>query len=126
MLEYSPIMVVVPAVDLTRAKRFYQQTLGCGIIRENSDGIVLACGRGTRLLIYPRATPTQADHTTANWEVENIEATIQELKSKGVVFEQYDQPGLKTNALGIANMNASKAAWFKDTEGNILAITQPL
>jgi catechol-2,3-dioxygenase len=124
MLGNSPVAAVVPAVDLMRAKKFYQQTLGLEVEREDPNGVVFRCGGCSQLLVYPRPTPTKAEHTAAGWQVDNLEATVRELKGKNVVFEQYNMPGLKTNALGIAEMDGVKAAWFKDTEGNILAINQ--
>ncbi len=124
MLKNSSISAVLPAMDLPRAKRFYNQTLGLPIEREDEEGITFTSGDCTRLFVYPRSTPTKADHTEAGWQVDNIEAEVRELKSRGVKFEQYDMPGLKTNADGIATTGNSKAAWFKDPEGNILALTQ--
>ena len=82
------------------------------------------CGQGTRLYLYQRDTATKADHTVAGWEVENIEEVVEALRERGVVFEQYDLPGLKTDERGIATSGPVKSAWFKDTEGNILAISE--
>ncbi len=124
MLKNSSISAVLPAVDLPRARKFYNQTLGLPIEMENEQGIVFNSGECTRLLVYPRSTPTKADHTAAGWQVDNVETEVRDLKSRGVRFEQYDMPGLKTNADGIADMGGVKSAWFKDPEGNILAISE--
>lgn len=124
MLKNSSISAVLPVVDLPRAKKFYNQTLGLPIAKEDAEGITFNSGDCTSLLVYPRSTPTKADHTAAGWQVDDLETEVRELKTRGVRFEQYDMPGLKTNSDGIANMGTSKAAWFKDPEGNILAITQ--
>jgi hypothetical protein len=78
-------------------------------------------GAGTRLFLYQRG-PTTADHTVASFVVEDTEQTVRELSGRGVAFEHYDMPGLKTNAMGIAEFGADKTAWFKDTEGNIIAV----
>lgn len=82
------------------------------------------CGGGTQLGIYHRATPTRADHTAVIWIVENIEDAVSQLNARGINFEQYDAPGLKTNRQGIAEVANERAAWFKDPEGNILGIVQ--
>lgn len=85
---------------------------------------MFACGEGTQLYLYQRDTATKADHTVAGWKVDNIEEVVQALRERGVVFEQYDLPGLKTDWPGIATIGPSKSAWFKDTEGNILSIAE--
>ncbi len=116
----------LPVVNLVRAKKFYEETLGLKVILEDpSPGAVLQAGEGTTLYIYQRAA-TKADHTVAGFRVKDVEATVNELKAKGVVFEDVDVPGLKT-VEGIATMTTPrgefKAAWFKDTEGNILSMS---
>lgn len=87
-------------------------------------GAMFACGEGTQLYLYQRDTATKADHTVAGWKVDNIEEVVQALRERGVVFEQYDLPGLKTDEHGIATIGPGKSAWFKDTEGNILSIAE--
>jgi hypothetical protein len=73
---------------------------------------------------YEREGDTNADHTVAGWLVEDVEKTVEELRDKGVVFELYDMPGLKTDERGIAESGPTKSAWFKDSEGNILSIIE--
>ena len=80
------------------------------------------CGGGTRLELYEREA-TKADHTVATFEVSDLRATVEQLKSNGVIFEEYDFPDFKT-INGIAELGPTKAAWFKDTEENILCIHQ--
>ncbi len=123
MLNKSPVAAILPAVDMMRAKQFYQQKLGLTIESEDPQGIKFSSGDCTQLFVYPRPEPTKAEHTVAGWTVDDIEATVRDLRSRGVVFEHYDMPDLKTDAEGVATMGTTKAAWFKDTEGNILAIT---
>ena len=82
----------------------------------------MQCGKGTMLYLYQRAA-TKADHTVAAFNVDNIESEVKELKAKGIVFEEYDMPGLKT-VNSIATLGSMKSAWFKDTEGNILGLSQ--
>ncbi len=125
MLANSPVAAILPAVDLERAKRFYEEKLGLQPIdTPGLGGAMFACGQGTQLYLYQRDTATKADHTVAGWKVENIEEVVQALRERGVVFEQYDTPGLKTDERGIATIGSAKSAWFKDTEGNILALTE--
>ncbi|MFC2024365.1 VOC family protein [Chloroflexota bacterium] len=108
-------------VDLERAKSFYTGKLGFTVEREDpGPGAMLESGGG-KLYIYERAA-TKADHTVASFEVADVEGTVKELKAKGMVFEEYDVPGLKT-VDSIAIMGTIKGACFKDTEGNILALT---
>lgn len=123
MLANSRVMAVLPVVNQERAKKFYEETLGLKAV-EAAGGVMFECGQGSRLALYQRDTPTKADHTVAGWEVDNVEEIVQALGEKGVVFEQYDMPGLKTNEQGIATMAGVKGAWFKDTEGNILSVVQ--
>ena len=125
MLTSSPVSATLPVVDLERAKKFYEGILGLKVVREDpSPGAELQAGEGTSLYIYERAA-SKADHTVARFTMKNVEAVVKELKAKGVVFEDVDVPRLKT-VDGIATMATPvgefKGAWFKDTEGNILAI----
>jgi len=122
MLTTACVFPTVTVVDLNRARKFYEEKLGLKVIQTDpSPGAVLQAGEGARLYIYQR-TATKADHTVAAFTVRDVEATVKELKAKGVVFEEYDMPGLKT-VNGIFTMGEIKGAWFKDTEGNILAVT---
>lgn len=126
MLSKAPVTPTLPVVDLNRARKFYAETLGLKEIGEDGlGGVFYECGKGTKLYIYQRSTPTKADNTACDFEVENLEAEMAELRSKGVVFEEYDMPGLKTEN-GVATMGNYKSAWFKDPEGNILAIGQKI
>jgi predicted enzyme related to lactoylglutathione lyase len=129
MLTNKAVHPTLPAVDIKRARKFYEEKLGLKIIMEDpSPGMMLKAGAGTMLYIYQRGA-TKADHTVAEFEVDNIESEVKELKGKGVKFEDYDMPnmGMKT-VNGIATMTSTmgemKIAWFKDTEGNILAMEQ--
>ena len=112
----------IPAVDLDRAKRFYGETLGLETspmpLPEGSA--MFMAGEGTRIFLYEREG-TKAEHTAIMFSVADFDGAIDELRSLGVVLEDYDQPGLKT-VNGIADMGGSKTAWFKDSEGNILNI----
>ncbi len=124
MLINASVHATLPVVDLERARKFYEGKLGLKVIRTDpSPGAVLQAGEGTTLYIYQRAA-TKADHTAASFTVKDVEAEVKELKAKGVVFEEIEIPsmGIKT-VDGIATKGELKAAWFKDTEGNILGVS---
>jgi catechol 2,3-dioxygenase-like lactoylglutathione lyase family enzyme len=126
MLRDAPVAAILPAVDIERTKEFYSEKLGLrpAGIPVPDDGAAFVAGDRTMLYLYEREKATKADHTVAGWLVEDLEEAVAELRGKGVVFEQYDMPGLKTDERGIAESGKAKSAWFKDTEGNILAITE--
>ena len=125
MLAKSPVAAILPAVDLERAKKFYQEKLGLEPLdTPGPGGAMFAAGQSTRLYLYQRDAATKADHTVAGWQVEDIEGVVQALQERGVVFEQYDLPNLKTDQRGIATLGPIKSAWFKDTEGNVLSIAE--
>ena len=120
---HEGVRETLPAVDLKRARKFYEETLGLKVVAEDpSPGIMIQCGKGTMLYVYQRSA-TKADHTVASFDVDNVDAEVKELKKKGIKFEEYNMPGLKT-VNSIAAVGGMKAAWFKDTEGNILSVAQ--
>jgi predicted enzyme related to lactoylglutathione lyase len=125
MLAESPVIAMLPATNIDRAREFYEQILGLTVTMEIPGGFVFAAGNGTAIGVYQRG-PTKADHTVASFQVDNIEDVINALTDLGVQFEHYNmEPGPKTNNLGIAeDPSGGKAAWFKDTEGNILVLVQ--
>jgi catechol-2,3-dioxygenase len=125
MLENAQFGVTLPVVDMERARNFYEETLGLRPVGEaNPEMMQYGSREAPGLVLYRRDTPTTADHTIGGFVVDNVEEAVDALSARGVVFEQYDIPGLKTDARGIARTGNSRAAWFKDTEGNILAVGQ--
>lgn len=126
MLTNSSVRPTIPVVDLERAKRFYETTLGLKPASANNDNTfgtaMFECGNGTKIELYQRS-PSKADHTVATFEVLDIEEEVNALREKRVAFEEYDMPEIKTQN-GIATQGPVKAAWFKDSEGNILCIHQ--
>jgi predicted enzyme related to lactoylglutathione lyase len=128
MLTNSPIRPTIPVMDLDRAKRFYETSLGLRPVPANNDntsGIaIFECGKSTLIELYQRG-PSKADHTVATFEVSNIEEEVNMLRGKGVNFEEYNMPEIKTQN-GVATQGSVKAAWFKDSEGNILCIHQTI
>ena len=125
MLKDSPVVPYIPAKDVTRARKFYEEKVGLVPRNEIAGGVVYECGGGSWVFLYPTAGGGTSQASQAFWQVANIEAEVAELKARGVVFEDYNLPGLKT-VNNIATGGGSKAAWFKDSEGNILAIVQTI
>ncbi len=122
MLGAHEVAATVPAVDLARAVKFYTEVLGLKIVRADEGSAFLEAGKGTRIFIYPREA-TKADHTAATFFVKDLDHIVDTLIERGVVFEQYDFGELKTDARGVISTPDGKAAWLKDTEGNVLALT---
>ena len=124
MLKDSNIMAVLPAKDINRAKEYYRDKLGIEPSESMEEGAVMySCGQGTRFLVYQTDNAGTAKNTQMGWETDNLEREMEELRSRGVVFEDYDFPGLKTEN-GIATASWGKAAWFLDSEDNIINISQ--
>ena len=114
----------IPVVDLSRARKFYEGTLGLTFKEEDEmGGAHLSAGGDTIVYLYTRGA-TKADHTVLSFEVENIVNTVKELKSEGVTFEEYDQEPIKTDENSIAWAGNMGVAWFKDTEGNTIGLIQ--
>jgi catechol 2,3-dioxygenase-like lactoylglutathione lyase family enzyme len=123
MLQKSPMFSYLPVKDVTRARQFYEQKLGFVPKRELAGGVVYEFAGGTACFVYPTPNAGTSRASQAFWQVQDVEREVAELRSRGVVFEEYDMPGLKTKD-GIATAGGAKSAWFTDTEGNILAIVQ--
>jgi catechol 2,3-dioxygenase-like lactoylglutathione lyase family enzyme len=121
--EVNPAIAVT---DMQRAREFYEGKLGLsGGETEGDGGVTYECGGGTSLHVFP--SPDNAGKsgaTLAGWLVDDIEKVVDELGSAGVSFEQYSEPPLTTDEKGIATIDGDKAAWFKDPDGNVIALTQ--
>ena len=122
MLQRSPIYAYIPATDVARARRFYEQTLGLVPTREVNGGVLYSCGGQTAAFLYPTPNAGTSTASQAFWQVDDIEREVAELAARGVTFEQYGFPG--QTASGIVATGDAKAAWFKDSEGNIMALVQ--
>jgi predicted enzyme related to lactoylglutathione lyase len=123
MLQDSPMYSYLPATAVARARAFYEQKLGLRPSEEIAGGVVYKFAGGTACFLYPTKNAGTNRASQAYWQVKDVEREVAELKSRGVTFEEYDVPGMKT-VNGIATAGGAKTAWFKDTEGNILAIVQ--
>lgn len=132
MLRDGQVATRLPAQDLERARAFYAEKLGLQPVEERPGGLRYECGGG-RFSLFESAGAASGDHTQMAWEVADIEAVVEHLRSRGVVFEEVDVPGLRT-VDGIAYVEGNYpsagvgegAAWFRDSEGNLLGIGQPM
>lgn len=125
MLTHASVTTMLPVVDMARARAFYEGRLGFEPGGLKPDGKFVYAVGGTTLALFPKPEGTKADHTAVSFQVADIAASVAALERAGVVFEDYDFPGLKTID-HVCVLGAEKAAWFKDTEGNVLCIHQDL
>jgi catechol 2,3-dioxygenase-like lactoylglutathione lyase family enzyme len=121
MLSDSEIYAVLPASDLGRARTFYQEKLGLEPVEERSDGLIYQAKGGPKFLLYETQFAGTAQNTAMNFVTGDLDAEMSDLRSRGVTFEDYDFPGLKTEN-GVAEYDGGRGGWFKDSEGNILAL----
>jgi len=121
MLGDTPFGANIPVRNVEDARRFYEGILGATPVRVQEAEIIYRAGN-TRFGIYQTEAAGRAEHTLGTFSgVEDIEATVSELRSRGVTFQEYDLPGFKT-VDGIAQFGPERVAWFKDPDGNILSI----
>jgi catechol 2,3-dioxygenase-like lactoylglutathione lyase family enzyme len=133
VLEDGKVATRIPVRDLQRARKFYAEKLGLEPKEERPGGLLYRCSSG-EFALFESAGAASGNHTQMGWEVEDIEATVEQLRARGVVFEEYDFPGLKT-VNGIAEIEGNypskggvgeRAAWFRDVDGNLFGIGQPM
>jgi catechol 2,3-dioxygenase-like lactoylglutathione lyase family enzyme len=132
MLKDGRVATRLPAQDLERARAYYSEKLGLDPVEVREGGLRYVCGGGEFALFESAGAPS-GEHTQMSWEVEDIEATVRDLRARGVEFEEYDVPGLRT-VDGIADIEGNypskgtgeRGAWFRDSEGNVLGIGQPV
>ena len=132
MLDNSPVAVRLPVQDMARARAFYAEKLGLEPTEERAGGLLYRCPNG-EFALYQSAGTSPGTFTQMSFTVDDIVATVTELRRRGVVFEEVDVPGLKTvdGIAQVAGNYPSKgsgefAAWFRDSEGNMLGIGQPI
>jgi catechol 2,3-dioxygenase-like lactoylglutathione lyase family enzyme len=132
-LQNGAVVSRIPAQNLQRARAFYADKLGLEPSEERPGGLLYRCGRG-EFALYQSAGAASGSHTQMGWEVDDIHTTVEELRSRGVVFEEFDLPGLTTvdGIAEVAGNYPSKGgigelgAWFRDSEGNLLGIGEPV
>jgi predicted enzyme related to lactoylglutathione lyase len=121
MLSQRNVYATIPASDLSRALAWYEQKLGLTPRSVEPMGAIFDAGGGTGFLLYPTTSAGQAPNTLMTFGSKDLRADVTALRAKGVVFEDYDFPGLRT-VDGVAKLGNREGAWFKDSEGNILAL----
>jgi catechol 2,3-dioxygenase-like lactoylglutathione lyase family enzyme len=109
--------------DIPAAKEFYGQTLGLPV-SESNDMLELSLAGGTTVLVYPKPDHVPATFTILNFPVDDVDRAVDELSRRGVAFERYDEPGLKTDDKGINRGEGPTIAWFRDPAGNILSVLE--
>ena len=122
MLDGARVAAILPALDIERAKAFYTEKVGATPAESSPGGTSFVIGE-TGFALYPTPNPNRGGHTQMGIQVKDVNAAVRELRGRGVTFEEYDMPGLKTVG-GIADTPAGRGAWFKDTEGNIIGILE--
>jgi catechol 2,3-dioxygenase-like lactoylglutathione lyase family enzyme len=122
MLTHAPATTILPVRDLARARDFYEHRLGLKPMGLQQDGkFLFELGDGGTLALFPKPEGTKAEHTAVSFKVDDVVSEIRALKAQGVVFEDYDLPGFRTEG-HVCVLGSEKAAWFKDPEGNILCL----
>ena len=125
MLQKASVVPYIPATNIRRAREFYEKKVGLVPREEIAGGVVYECGGGSWIFLYESSGAGTSQASQAFWQVQDLEVEMAELRGRGVVFEEYDVPGMKTQN-GIATGGGAKAAWFKDSEGNIMAVIQSI
>ena len=122
MFQPKAVAAALPAQDFERAKRFWAEKVGFAPVSETDEEARYRVGQ-SEFLLFPSSGRPSGDHTQVAFEVDDIEAAVAALRERGVAFEEYDTPDFKT-VDGIVEMAGEKAAWFKDSEGNVVAVGQ--
>lgn len=121
-LATSTIATMLPVTDTDRAREFYADRLGLSFEGKNAMGeLAFSLGGGTKLLLLPREAGAQSASTAMSWQVDSVEKEMAELEARGVTFEDYDMPGLKS-VNHVAEMGQERAAWFLDPDDNVLRL----
>ena len=126
MLGNRRISAVLCSTDLVRCQEFYEQKVGLKLSPETiKNHLLFECGDGTTLLVYGRPAPNKADHTQVRFWTSDVEADVKDLVDRGVTLEEYDFPTLKTVNHVATTAGVGKSGWFKDPDGNTVALFQP-
>jgi predicted enzyme related to lactoylglutathione lyase len=120
------ISAVLCSGNLERSATFYEQVVGLTLSPETiPNHLLFECGDGTTLLVYGRPAPNKADHTQVRFWTDDVDQDVRDLETRGAVFDEYDFPTLKTVDHVATTPGIGKSAWFKDPDGNTLALFQP-
>ena len=126
MLVDNRISAVLVSTDLDNSRSFYENKVGLTLSPETiKNHLVFNCGGGTSLLIYGRGTGNTADHTQARFWSTDIDKDVTELVERGIEFEEYDTETFKTVNHVVTSVGIGRSAWFKDPDGNTIALFQP-
>jgi len=117
--------VAITSPDVEASVKFYEEQVGLKPAREEGGGVVYECAAKTACFLYPTPNAGSSKASQAFWQVEDVERVVADLQARGVQFEDYDEPGMRT-VKHILTAGGAKAAWFRDTEGNIMAVVQDL
>ena len=123
MLESAVTYAVLPASDLQRAVGWYRDKLEWEPESNEEGAVRYRTGTDSKILVYETSNAGTAQNTQLCWLIDDLEPTMDAMRGRGVVFEEYDFPGLKTEN-GIATDSSGRSAWFRDSEGNYLCLTQ--
>lgn len=124
MLNGSKAFSSFSVNDVTKAEEFYGKTLGLEVGSGPEGTIVVELTSGSKVLMYPKPTHQPATFTVLNFPVNNVDQAVDELTKRGVRFEIYNEPNLKTDERGVSRGNGPTIAWFKDPAGNILSVLE--
>ena len=126
LLNTYRVGAAVAVSDMESAKEFYERKLGFTATGDDPDGgRTYECAEQTSIHVYPSSVARASGATVAAWTVDDLERAVNELSANDVTFEHYDEGSIRTDDRGIAVIGNSKSAWFKDPDGNLLAIVQP-
>ena len=123
MLTQSEVHANVPAGDLKRARAFYTEILGLTPTAEDAYSLTFPTPSGSWFQVYETSSAGTGKHTVAQWDVADIEDEVRQLKARGVVFEEYDMPGVEWKG-SIASLPGGRVAWFRDSEGNVMCLDE--
>ncbi|MEO7547802.1 MAG: VOC family protein [Ramlibacter sp.] len=126
MLQDAPMYAYIPAKDMARARKFYEGKVGLKATEQTNGGVVYTFGKGTAAFLYPTPNAGTSQASQAFWSVDDVDGEIAALKARGVVFETYDGMPGERSPQGAVSAGGARAAWFKDSEGNIMALIQNL
>ena len=121
MLKDGQAAATLAVADLDRARKFYTDTLGFSVMDEGPMGLLLQAGQGTVLFVYPSEFAGTNKATAASFNVADFDATIEDLRGRGITFLEFDYEGMKTEN-GVMQTPEGPAAWFTDPDGNIINV----
>ena len=124
MLKSARAFATLPVSDREKARAWYSEKLGLEVAEERPEGLEYVCGDGTRVLLFVSTGKANGEHTQLGLDVDDVDAAAADLKGRGVTFEQYDLPEIKTDENGIAEVQGERGFWFKDLDGNLIGVGQ--